>query len=264
MISNVAPVYSNGELMLKKWLMLLGLIISVSAYAQPAYISIIIDDMGNNHRADAKVINLPGDVVCSVMPDTKDAVWSATEGHLDGKQVIGHIPMQPLKYHHLGPTGLKVNMSKQYFDEVLEQDISDIPYIEGINNHMGSLLTQQPRQMNWVMHVIKPDDLFYIDSLTINKSVAGKVADIEGIPSIRRNVFLDDNPTVPAVAKQFNLLIRIARKYGMAVAIGHPYPATIQFLQQELPKLQQQNIELVPVSELVADREAVRNLTQPF
>ena len=44
---------------------------------------------------------------------------------------------------------------------------------------------------------------------------------------------------------------RLARKRGAVVAIGHPYLATLEFLERELPKLEEQGIDLVSISELV-------------
>lgn len=242
---------------------------SFSIYAapvspQPPMISIIIDDLGNDHVTDAEVDALPGPVVASVIPHTEDSVWTATTAHQNGKEVIAHIPMQPLEPHYLGEGGLKMGMTQQQFDETLEGDLKTVPYAAGINNHMGSLLTGRAQQMDWVMQALKPTGLFFIDSRTVGRSVAKKEAELDGIPTISRDVFLDNVATTEAVTEQFDELIDIARHHGMAVAIGHPNAATIKVLQEEIPELQKEGIELVPVSELIKDREYARQLIHPF
>ena len=73
-----------------------------------------------------------------------------------------------------------------------------------------------------------------------------------GMAAARRDVFLDSDPSPDAVAFQFERLVALARQRGYALGIGHPYPATLELLERELPKLAEQGIELVPVRALVA------------
>jgi polysaccharide deacetylase 2 family uncharacterized protein YibQ len=44
---------------------------------------------------------------------------------------------------------------------------------------------------------------------------------------------------------------KLARKRGQVIAIGHPYPATLDLLERELPRLAEEGFELVRVSELL-------------
>jgi uncharacterized protein len=234
----------------------------VWANPTPPLIGIIIDDMGNHARLDDAVVNLPGAVTCSVIPYTFDSVWIANKAHAANKEIIAHIPMQALAGESLGRGGLTTALTQQQFAVTLMSDIAAVPYAEGLNNHMGSLLTQQSKQMDWLMHIIQPTGLFYIDSRTTPKTIAEKMANADGVQALRRDVFLDDNPTPAAVAAQFARLLIVAREQGLAVAIGHPYPVTINYLQQELPLLSQQGVELVPLSQLVADKRYAVGLSQ--
>lgn len=235
-------------------IILLWLCASSLVFAAPnslPKISIIIDDLGNNQYWDYKVAELPGPVVCSILPYTFYSLYVDRLCHSVNKEIILHTPMQALSPHSLGPGGLSVNLSQAQFETILNNDIHQIPYLSGINNHMGSLLTEKPAQMTWVMEVIKPKGLFYIDSRTSGGSIAENVAKDDGVRTAGRDIFLDDIRTTAAVRQQFELLLADARNHGSAIAIGHPYPATITFLQQELPQLQAQGYELVPVSDLL-------------
>jgi polysaccharide deacetylase 2 family uncharacterized protein YibQ len=234
----------------------------VWANPTPPLIGIIIDDMGNHARLDDAVVNLPGAVTCSVIPYTFDSILIANKAHAANKEIIAHIPMQALEGQSLGRGGLTTALSQQQFAATLMNDIAAVPYAEGLNNHMGSLLTQQPKQMDWLMQTIQPTGLFYIDSRTTPKTVAEKIANNDNVQVLRRDVFLDDDPTPAAVAAQFARLLIIAREQGLAVAIGHPYPVTINYLQQELPLLSQQGVELVPLSQLVGDKHYAVGLSQ--
>jgi len=80
--------------------------------------------------------------------------------------------------------------------------------------------------------------------------VAETAARAAGVPAARRNVFLDDEQSVPAVRKQFELAMRDAKEKGSALAIGHPHPETLEVLNEMLPEAQRQNVQLVFASDL--------------
>jgi polysaccharide deacetylase 2 family uncharacterized protein YibQ len=218
---------------------------------QPA-ISIIIDDLGNLKERDIRAIKLPGAVTCSFLPMTPYAKELAKIAHNHNKEVMLHLPMEAMANNELGPGGLTMKMSHEQFTDQIETDLKAIPYAVGVNNHMGSFLTQQPGQMRWLMQdLAKHGNLYFVDSFTTKYSVGQKVALQNWVPTIRRNVFLDDYRDPAKIKMYFRRLLRMARDTGIAVAIGHPYPETLAVLEEELPKLAQQGIKLLPVSKLI-------------
>lgn len=246
---------------MKKKYLLVGLFLLTTVFLNPSFandpapkVSIIIDDLGNNLSRNLAAVNLPGPVVCSILPQTYYSHFIAIEAHEHHKEIIIHVPMQALKPYALGPGGLTENMSENNFIQALTKDYASVPYAEGMNNHMGSLLTQNATDMSWIMYFLKQHQLFFIDSRTINNSVAEKVAEENNIPTAARSVFLDDVATEPYVAQQFQVLIADAKKYGAAIAIGHPNAATLAYLQQAIPTLANEGVELVPLSQIVAGR----------
>ena len=219
----------------------------------PTYISIIIDDLGNSLPAGKQAVRLPGPVACAILPHTPYAVDLDEMAHRHGKEVLLHLPMEPVGGLDPGPGALDTAMSRTLLTLTLDNDLSSLPYVEGVNNHMGSLLTSRPVPMEWIMQALQGHGgLFFVDSRTIAQTVAARTAGAYRIPNLSRNVFLDDIPTVDAVERQFALLIRIARRRGHAVAIGHPHPATLQVLRQWLPRLAFYRIRLVPLGTLLA------------
>jgi polysaccharide deacetylase 2 family uncharacterized protein YibQ len=117
---------------------------------------------------------------------------------------------------------------------------------------MGSLLTQHPGHMNWLMGEIKArGNLFFVDSYTTSSSVALQFARENAVPSTRRDIFLDNVAEWSAIEKEFDSLKRLARMNGSAVGIGHPYGETLDYLEFILPRLQEQGFELVPVAALI-------------
>jgi polysaccharide deacetylase 2 family uncharacterized protein YibQ len=220
----------------------------------PLKIALIIDDMGNQLRAGERALELPGPVTYSFLPQTPFAWQLAIKAHEQNKEVMLHLPMESDLGNRLGKGALTLDMPKAYFLETLKRDIASVPYLSGVNNHMGSLLTRDPTAMRWLMLELRQQGLYFIDSRTTDATIAERVAQRNLVANARRDVFLDNVPEETKIQKQLQKLLAAARKKGEAIGIAHPYAATLSVLQKELPKLKQQGIELVPVSEITEDR----------
>lgn len=232
-----------------------------SLTAEPAVIAIIIDDIGNNYEVGKRVIRLPLPVACSILPARPHSIKLAQLAHQHGKEVMLHLPMQASRSERLGHGGLTLDMSKREFTQTIDISIDAIPHAQGINNHMGSLLTSTPGHMEWLMQTIanRDEDLFFVDSKTTAKTVAQDAAQSYHIPSVRRDVFLDSVANDKTFVRgQIKELIKIAKQQGYALAIGHPHQATLSVLEQELSNLRSQEVELVSVNELISKARSVR------
>jgi polysaccharide deacetylase 2 family uncharacterized protein YibQ len=213
-------------------------------------IAIVIDDIG--YRAtDKSALELPQQITFSVLPHTPFGRELAEQGNLQQREILLHVPMESINNLLLGPGALTSTMDEANVKKTLAASIADIPHVIGINNHMGSRLTQMSEPMSWTMQFLKDNDLFFLDSRTSKFSQAEFMAQKVGIPSLHRHVFLDNQINEKYIEQQFRKLIKISKKEGTVVAIAHPHPATIKVLQRMLPTLAQQNIELVAISKLL-------------
>lgn len=217
----------------------------------PAQLVIIIDDIGNNYAQGNAMVELNGPLTLAFLPHTPHAKTLARKAHRQNKEVILHAPMENSVAAPLGPGALTQGLNKQEFQQTLRQAIAAIPHIQGINNHMGSALTENKQAMQWVMETLQQEQLYFVDSLTSPKSIAYQQANAHQLPALRRHVFLDNQKTPEALLQQWNKALRIAKKTGRAILIGHPYPESHAFLAKKLPKLAAQGIELVPASRLL-------------
>ncbi len=222
------------------------------AAVQPR-VAIIIDDLGYQLESGRRAIALPGPVAFAVLPGTPRAAALAQWAHECGKEVLLHLPLQAnSKDKHDEPVGIDLDMSREAVGATFEMALSSVPHVVGVNGHRGSLLTRHPGHMRWLMEELRAhDELFFVDSYTTADSVAIQIADEAGVDAVRRDVFLDPDRSPETVARQFERMKRLAKKRGFAVAIGHPYKATLELLEKELPKLSGQGIELVTISELL-------------
>jgi polysaccharide deacetylase 2 family uncharacterized protein YibQ len=132
--------------------------------------------------------------------------------------------------------------------------LARIPYVAGTNNHMGSRFTEDARALAPVMESLGEKGLFFIDSRTTGQSRVPEVAARFGVPTMSRDVFLDNLAEVDAIAREILRLEGKARRQGMAIGICHPYPETLEALRRELPGLAERGINIVPVSLLLRKR----------
>lgn len=162
------------------------------------------------------------------------------------------MPMEPMNNRRLGPGGLKLDMTQSQFNEALRSAIAAIPHAKGLNNHMGSLLTRHPGHMEWLMQGLKKSSIrYFIDSRTTHHTVALQLAKEHQVPTRKRDVFLDDDPSIEGVEEQFQRLVRVAHKLGGAIAIGHPYETTLTLLEHHIPRLHEYGLRLVSASEMI-------------
>lgn len=213
-------------------------------------IAIIIDDIG--YRAtDKSALSLPNQVTFSVLPHTPFGRSLAEQGNKQNREILLHVPMESINNLTLGPGALTANMSEQSVQTSLAASIADIPHVIGINNHMGSKLTQMSEPMGWTMQFLKENDLFFLDSKTSQYSQARYMAKQAGIPNLQRHIFLDNLINEDYIEQQFTKLMRMSKRDGEVIAIAHPHPETIKVLKRMIPKLKQQNIELVTISKML-------------
>jgi len=234
------------------WLGIASLAISFPISArESAKLAIIIDDLGYNLTLGQRTTDLPGAFTVAVLPFTPHGRELAERAHKNGKEVMLHAPMSNHHRYPLGRGGLVSGMNQAEFLAVLRQNLANIPYVSGVNNHMGSQLTEQAEPMRWLMQELQARRLYFVDSRTSAQTRALIEAERIRLPSRKRDVFLDDKRDPQHIQQQLLLAIEKARQQGAAVAIGHPYPETLALLNRIEPLLDRSAVELVPVSKLV-------------
>lgn len=215
-------------------------------------VAIIIDDIGYDRIMAEKFIDLEAVLTFSLLPYSPFQEKIISKAQAKGFDIMLHLPMEPLEYPEVdpGPGRLLVLMSPDQLIAQLNQNLNAVPYIQGVNNHMGSKMTADSSQMNQIFSVLKKKGLFFIDSRTTDKSLCHQSARLLQVPFAQRDVFLDNIQEPEFIRKQINRLVQIANRDGEAIGIAHPHPATYEVLREALPDLQKK-VQLVPASRVV-------------
>lgn len=195
---------------------------------------IVIDDIGESKRQARRLLSLNFPVTFAVWPHSTHAKAIALMAREDGTELIIHQPMQPEGYPKVNPGEgvILEGMDEARILAVLEDSLARVPYAEGMNNHMGSRLTQDEAVMGVVARWLKERGLLALDSLTHARSRFAKAASDAGAVTYKRDIFLDVEADKAKVLAQLKKAEQVALVKGQAVAIGHPLAATLDALEE--------------------------------
>ncbi|MEO5362247.1 MAG: divergent polysaccharide deacetylase family protein [Magnetococcus sp. DMHC-8] len=216
-------------------------------------LAVIIDDLGHDWSIAKALVDLPADLTLAILPGLAHSREIARLGKAAGRELLLHQPMEPYRYPQIspGPGALLSHMDVPGWQATLRANLAQLPEVVGVNNHMGSRLTENAQAMDAVMAVLSTQQLFFIDSRTSEASVGAVRAAADQVPTAVRDVFIDNEPNEESIQRQLAQLERLAHKNGGAVGIGHPHRATLAALQHWLPTLSQKGIRLMRVSRFI-------------
>ena len=222
-------------------------------------IAFIIDDIGSSISRAQAFLDLKMPMTFSILPKLQYSDLLAEEIYEQGQEIMLHQPMEP--YGHEidpGPGALYISYRDREIEEIMEENLSQIPQATGVNNHMGSRFTSCSSKVVEALKIIKQKDLFFVDSLTSSHSQAYKMARRLNMRTAPRNVFLDTSPDIRAIRRQLKHVKQYALKHGAAIGIGHPHLSTLTALYDFKREINEKGpfFKLVSVSDLLPARQS--------
>ena len=211
--------------------------------------ALVIDDVGNNSKALETALMIKRPVTYAVLPKLalteKLAKILRDEGHV----LILHQPMAAVSDIYPGPGFIEKDMDDTQIINLLNENFSELPWVTGMNNHMGSAITADKHKMEIILSYLKKNNLFFLDSVT-GDTVCSDVAENINYPIYKRDVFIDNKDDKAYINGQIDRLVKVAVKHGTAVGIGHFKPLTMQCIYERLDDFDRQGIKLVYINEL--------------
>jgi polysaccharide deacetylase 2 family uncharacterized protein YibQ len=244
------------EFLIKSASFLLGTLVGLDGLAKafaasPPRIALIIDDIGHSLCRARHFLELGIPITYAILPRLPHSHDLAHEIHEQGHEIMLHQPMEPSdRYLNPGPGALYVGDEARRIVRIMEENIEDVPFARGVNNHMGSRFTASEREVHQALGVVKENGLFFVDSLTTHRSVAFETARRLHMPAAFRNIFLDNDREEESVFSRLQGLKAHAFKYGQAIGIGHPHTETARAIGHFVKGLGS-NLSLVHVSQLI-------------
>jgi len=217
-------------------------------------VALIIDDMGYSLKTLRDLEALGLSLTIAILPYSPWAKETAQIAQQNNMEVILHLPLESLNdlnSNSLTEGLIHSQMSEKDVLEILEANLTQVPFIRGVNNHMGSKITAEREMMSLILARLKEDNLYFIDSVTSGSSIAFKLAREMSISSAYRHVFLDSETEEGYIREQLIQLLLQAQRRGMAVGICHPYASTLKVLSDNLDLFEEYNCETVFASQIV-------------
>ena len=216
-------------------------------------VAIIIDDIGYDLKPVKELLKINADLTFAILPFCTHTREAAEMFHRAHRETLLHLPMEPVSYPREKPGNgaLFTDMNDEELIFQLEKDIADVPYISGVNNHMGSKFMMDEKKLTLVFNKLKKNNLFFVDSRTSADSKAFVTAEKVGLQVAARKIFLDNNRDYNEI---YNNVINIAKKdsdVSQMILIGHPYPETIRAISDAMKVLREKGISIVPVSQIM-------------
>jgi uncharacterized protein len=221
-------------------------------------VAIVIDDIGNDLRPVRELLKIDADITFAIMPLCSHSRDAAEALHTAHREILLHLPMEPVSYPREKPGNgaLFTDMNDQELIFQLDKDLAAVPYISGVNNHMGSKFMGDEEKLKLIFDRLKGRKLFFIDSRTTPNSKALAASEKSGLPLASRRIFLDNNRDYKEIYK---ILAGIARDtqagdVSPIIVIGHPHPETIRAIKDATKMLRENGVVIVPVSQLIKDK----------
>lgn len=225
-------------------------------------LALVIDDFGYNYGMAERIARLKLRATWAIIPGTPHSLKIAEYAAKQGQPFLLHVPMQALGDPNGGRNYvIGIDVPEKKMAEYLASLQKDFPRAIGINNHRGSKATSDAPTMRRFMKALSATRWGFLDSHTSGKTVAQKVALEYRIPVVQNKVFIDGTTDLSAMKAQFNAALRLARKYGNAVAICHAREGTLPFLAY-LSKLDLNPVKLVTVDEIWDSQQSVKEEKQ--
>lgn len=221
-----------------------------------AKVILVIDDLGMLRGISRQFIEMDAPLTLSFLPYSPDINNQVGAAYDQGHDILVHLPMEAKGRDDPGPHALLSSASPEKQMESINYNLSQFSNYVGINNHMGSRFTEDAEAVERLLNVIKDKGLMVLDSKTTSKSLLEDMAYQKNIPVAGNDIFLDNVRTIDAINAQLKELERIALITGSALAIGHPYPQTVEALKRWIPTLAEKGITIVPISQTIKDKYA--------
>ena len=216
-------------------------------------ISIIIDDIGNDLAPVRELLNIDAGITFAILPLCSNSREAAEMIHKSGKETLLHLPMEPNSYpkEKPGDGALFTDMNNEELIFQLENDLASVPYVSGVNNHMGSKFMANEEKLSLVFSKLKKKKLFFIDSRTTANTKAYTASEKVNLQLASRKVFLDNERDYNEIYKRLLSAAQNSSDAAPIIIIGHPYPETIRAIRDATRVLRKKGILIVPVSKLL-------------
>ena len=216
-------------------------------------VAIIIDDIGYDLATVRELLSIDADITYAILPLLAHSREAAEMVHKANHETLLHLPMEPLSYpkEKPGNGALFTDMNDEELVFQLNSNLASVPYVSGVNNHMGSKFMSNEERLLPVFKELKRRGLFFIDSRTTGNSKTTAASQKVHLTVASRKIFLDNERDY---SKIYRILMEVAQMPADGsplIIIGHPHPETIRAIRDASKVFREKGVSIIPVSKLL-------------
>ena len=193
-------------------------------------LAIIIDDVHSQKQIEA-IKSLGMKLTPSIFPP----YTLAKKSHHLAKMVKHYMIHLPMESKSKQLNKQTKTLLTSFSDEDIVDRVMEIrklfPDGKYINNHTGSVFTSNYKAMKKLYIALRIEGFIFVDSFTIASSKVKKIAGEFAHTYLKRDIFIDNEHEVSYIHKQLREAVKVAKKKGYAIAIGHPHKVTMEALK---------------------------------
>ena len=233
--------------------------LALSTIAKPK-MAIVIDDFGSFDQSGVETISKCKEpLTCAVLPNVDNTEANIKQFASLSHEIILHMPMAShvsLPEDWYGPVYIKNTDSPETAQNKIKDCLKQFQNVKGFNIHIGSGVSRNKTLMTTIYNFAKANDLYFLDSRTIETNATEEACKDTGSIYLGRDVFLeaDKNRSYQGVCNRLLETANLAKQNGTAIAIGHVGAEggenTARAILDTLPKIKDMGVEIVPLSEI--------------
>ncbi|HKO06279.1 MAG TPA: divergent polysaccharide deacetylase family protein [Alphaproteobacteria bacterium] len=220
-------------------------------------VAIVIGNLGLSSAAtEAAIQELPGGVTLAFSPYAHGLEEYIPLARAAGHEVLLSLPMEvdESSATSAGPQALLTAVTPAENLERLSWLLSRFTGYVGATNYMGSSFSSAEEDMRPILEELKGRGLLFLDSGTSGNSATARIARQLGLPEAATERVIDTEASRDAIDQRLQAVEDEARQKGASIAVGFPYPVTIERVAAWTATLAQKGISLAPVSAMVRQR----------
>lgn len=215
-------------------------------------IAIIVSGLGLSQAAtNAAIKQLPASVNLSFSPYTRQLEnWVALSRSFNHETLID-LPLEPIDYpqNDPGPRTLISATDIQTNIENLNWITGRSDGIIGLTAFMGDRFVTSTSQMGALFTALRAKGLAFLDNGLTSRSLTPSLAPTHQVPyAIASSVIDNTQLSRVVIDSKLAQIERLAIKNGSVVALGRPYPVTLERLSNWANELAERGLQLVPLS----------------
>ncbi|MDZ8117100.1 divergent polysaccharide deacetylase family protein [Pontiella agarivorans] len=190
---------------------------------QAQKIFLVIDDAGLALHETQQFLDIPVSMTIAVLPHQKQTKQVCIAiGRDRNKEIILHQPMEAYNDKKNPGVGAIMNTTPpSEVRKILDQNFRSVRGAVGMNNHMGSRVTENPELIREMLRFCKAHDMFFLDSKTAYNSQVPRIAKENGMHVEERHVFLDINHDRAYIRRMWGSAVNKAKENGYVIVIAH-------------------------------------------